>query len=222
LLEDLQKLKPTKGFCILIDMVGSVALKDRGLYEWCAAICNVISKSRTWLSGVGGGEEAEETDGRLLQQWGLLPLKIVGDCIMFYIPEATMPEDVSVLTIFSSLRSIVLDPVYPGTEVRVAAAFCEDSYEISFVKGTNDVYGKDIDLTARLLEKAQPQEILMNYGFYQQGWARQNECWPEFGEVHSVGSQQLKGFKEPVNIFRWCGPLVRSRTTRTAQPLTST
>src|SRR5439155_3243631 len=85
LLEDLQQLKPTKGFCILIDMVGSVALKDRGLYEWSAAICNVISKSRKWLSGLGDGEEAEETDGRLLQQWGLLPLKIVGDCIMFYI-----------------------------------------------------------------------------------------------------------------------------------------
>src|ERR1017187_8976104 len=95
--EDLQHLDLIPGYCILIDTVASVALKDRGLYDCCAGICNVIGKSREWLSILAPDEEIKETDGLCLQQRGLLPLKIIGDCVMFYIPEASMPKDASVL-----------------------------------------------------------------------------------------------------------------------------
>jgi hypothetical protein len=199
--ERLSELKPTPGYCIFIDIVDSVGLKDKGLYAWCAGTCNVIGKSRAWLSALGPSEEGG--DGK---QWGLLPLKITGDCIMFYIPANLMPHDASVLTIFESLRSTIREPVYPGCELRIAVTFCEDAYPITFVKGMNDIYGKDIDLTARLLDKAGPQEIVMNYDFYQQGWARMNDNWPAFGEVRPAGYEKLQGFKEPVNIYKWSGP----------------
>jgi hypothetical protein len=209
--EDLQRLERIRGYCILIDMVASVALKDRGLYDWCAGICNIIGKSREWLCGLSPDEENKGTDGLRLRQWGLLPLKIIGDCVMFYIPEASMPKGASALTIFSSLRYIVQEPVYPKLEVQVAAAFCNDAYNISFVTGTNDVHGKDIDLTFRLLEKAKSREILMNDEFYNRVRDLQNNYWPEFSEIREPSREILKGFKEPVQVYRWCDPQSESQ-----------
>jgi len=204
--EELGQLARTPGYCVLIDMVGSVALKQKGRAVWCAATCNIIDKSKGWLSGLDPREEASRDGALLLQQRGLLPLKVVGDCIMFYIPERTMPEHSSALTIFSALRSIIREPVYPGAEVRMAAAFCEDAYSISFVEGTNYVHGKDRDLTFRLLEKTGPQELLMNQPFYEKAWCLATEDWREFNEIDGPAPQNFKGFEEPIDICRWRGP----------------
>jgi len=210
--EELRDLKPTPGYCIFIDIVNSVALKDEGLSAWCDAMFRVVGKSRNWLDYFGD-EENNKPDDFFLQQRGLLPLKIMGDCIMFYIPETTMPPHVSAMSLFSSLQYIIRE--YPRPEVRIAATFCEDAYAITFVEGTNDIHGKDIDLTARLLKEANPQEIVMNEAFvwkarpvFEGRWS--NHDFREFGEVIGPCPTSLKGFKRPEKIYRWPGPRFES------------
>ena len=194
----------------MIDMVGSTALMDQGPEVWIPATENVITKSRAWLHGFGPGEE-RKMNGEFDLQWGLQPLKIIGDCVMFYIPEQTMPHGGSALSIFSSLQCIIREPVYPRPEVRIAAAFCEHAYDLTFLRGTNDVNGKDIALTARLLAVAEPQELIINEGFYLrasasfQGLQNKND-YREFGDVSRPLPQKFKGFKDPHNTYKWCGP----------------
>jgi len=127
---------------------------------------------------------------------------------MFFIPQNLMPQGATALSIFHSLQLIIKQYVYPKPEVRIAVTFCEDAYEITFVKGTRDVYGKDIDLAARLLKKANPQELVMNDLFYLRakcvfaGLANKNE-YREFSDIHGSWPEIIKGFKEPKNIYKW-------------------
>ena len=50
---------------------------------------------------------------------------------------------------------------------KVAIHYCEEVYNITFFKGYNDYYGKDIDLTVRLLSKAKENKIVISEPFYQ-------------------------------------------------------
>jgi len=90
--------------------------------------------------------------------------------------------------------------------VQVAVAFCKDAHNMSFIPGMNDVHGKGTDLTFRHLQKAKPQKILMNNEFYNQVRGRQNKYWPQFREILAPSRENLKGFKEPVQVYRWCDP----------------
>jgi len=53
-------------------------------------------------------------------------------------------------------------------KVKISAAYCREAYDITFLRGVQDIYGKDIDLTARLMSVAESQEIVMNAPFVEQ------------------------------------------------------
>jgi hypothetical protein len=134
--------KPTPGYCVFIDLVDSVALKDNGIVSWCDVMCNVISSARAGLDGIDG--EAEPVGGEsgspLIEPHGLQPLKVIGDCVMFYIPKRSMPAGADALTIFGALVNIIRVPKGDRRcmrpEVRVVVTSCEEVRAITFVKCT--------------------------------------------------------------------------------------
>ena len=80
---------------------------------------------------------------------------------MFFIPETEM-QDETPLTLFNGLINIVNDDEPYFKDVKIGATFCKESYDITFIEGNSDIYGKDVDLTARLATLANSQEIVMN------------------------------------------------------------
>jgi class 3 adenylate cyclase len=236
----LRRLKQTPGYCIFIDVVDSVAIKHKGIGAWCAAMCNVITEARGWLSGINN--EAEERKAKvgcsLTEPSGLPPLKVVGDCVIFYLPRLTMTRGADALTIFDGLLNLVRIPkeVRRGVqpELHVAICLCQDAYEVTFVKGVDDIHGKDVDLTARLLKEAGPQEIVMNEEFYLEArcvflnWReagnvrRPDDGYEQFANVQGPWTKSFRGFKAPVDIYKWHGPRLLPRPRRRAQPTPST
>jgi class 3 adenylate cyclase len=195
---------------------------------------NVISPAREWLSGIDQQTEGGEADP-LAELSGLPPLKVIGDCIMFYVPKRSMAIGADALTIFSSLLNIVQVPkgvsraVRP--EVHVAVTLCERAYEVTFVKGTDDIHGKDIDLAARLVKEAGPQELVMNEAFFLDAkcvfdkWRDAGNVGGIYEEIVNVQGPWTKGFsgfKEPLEIYKWRGPRLRARSRRPAESTTST
>lgn len=206
----------------MIDLVDSVALKDQGIGSWCAAMHNLIVQARSWLSGLMNEPGAEESGDPVIQPIGLRPLKVVGDCMMFYVPPHSMAKGADASTIFCSLVEIIRASkaisckIQP--EVHAAISWCQDAYEVTFVDGADDIHGKDIDLTARLLKEAGPQELVMNDAFYMMAkrifcsWRdagnRRGNQHPlnEIANVQGPWAKPLKGFKKPLAIYKWCGP----------------
>jgi class 3 adenylate cyclase len=209
-----EMLPKIPGYCIFIDVVDSVALKDKGLGAWCAAMCNLISPATDWLSGIGQRPEEVVTD-TLREPSGLSPLKVIGDCIMFYVP-IPLANGANALTVFSGLVNTVKERKPVGTdarlEVHAAVALCKNAYEVTFMKGTHDIHGKDIDLAARLLKEAGPQELVMNYAFWKEAkdafdkwhaYPNAGGSYEEFKNVQGPWTKSIKGFKEPLDIFKW-------------------
>lgn len=223
------QLKPTPGYCIFIDVVDSVALKQRGLEVWCNAICNVIAPARGWLAGLTQDSDLESADvnTRFVKPSGLSPLKVIGDCVMFYIRKKSLPKGADALTIFDQVLNIVRVPKGFGNgarpEVHVAITYCEEAYEITFVEGTDDIHGTGIDLAARLVNEAGPQEIVMNEKFYMEAkcdslnWRAAGNVRPledgyvQFESIQEPCVKSFKGFKDPMNIYKWRGRRVESK-----------
>jgi class 3 adenylate cyclase len=72
-----------------------------------------------------------------------------------------------------------------------------------------DIYGKDIDLTARLLSIAQPREIVMSETFVQrvrrdfETKARGNQDqFPEVNHITGPISETFRGFDTPIPVFK--------------------
>ncbi len=206
----LEGLKPTPGYCIFIDVVDSVALKDRGLGAWCDVMHNLSDRATSWLGGLDA--DCKHAEHGLYK---LVPLKIIGDCLMFYIPRRSMPAGADALTIFDALLNVVRAPDEP--EVHVAVSACRDAYEITFVDGVEDIHGRDIDLTARLVKEAGPQELIMNGAFYFEAatafrnWReagnvrKADDGYMQFANVQGPWTTFLKSFKQPESLYKWCG-----------------
>jgi hypothetical protein len=217
--ESLKDLKRTEGYCIFIDVVDSVAMKEQGIGAWCDVMHNLISAAMAWLSDLNEEAGNAESHNPFMQPNGLPPLKIIGDCLMFYIPTRSMPRGANTLNIFDALLNVVRVPKGLDCDVRpkvhVAVTWCEDAYEVTFVKGIEDVHGKDIDLAARLVKEAGPQELVMNEAFYLRAkcdflnWRcagnvrKQADGYEQFANVQGPWIKRLKGFRQPQNIYKW-------------------
>jgi len=187
--EKLATLAPISGYCVFIDIAGSTALKDGPIERWASFISNTFGNARAFL---------EPT---------LPPLKCLGDSLMFFIPESILNKTATPLSLFASLKSICSDPDPLFCEVKVGATYCTDAYELTFIKGTYDVYGKGIDLAARLLSRAESRELLMNEPFAQQ--IRQEfetidnkQAFSDVRRVVGPWPEQIRGFSRAVNIYK--------------------
>ena len=52
-------------------------------------------------------------------------------------------------------------------DCKIAMHYCSNVYNITFLKGYNDYYGKDIDKAARLMSKSGKNRIVFSEAFYQ-------------------------------------------------------
>jgi hypothetical protein len=125
---------------------------------------------------------------------------------MFFIPETEMQEETP-LTLFNGLTNIVNDEEPYFREVKIGATYCKESYDITFNEGTCDIYGKDIDLTARLAAIAESQEIVMNSEFVKKirdehRGILNKDNFPEINKIIGPERTKLKGFINEVEIFR--------------------
>lgn len=188
--EKIQSLPPTKGYCIFVDVVGSTAVKDLTIGEWALLFHNTFVNVSCFLPRYTP------------------PLKIIGDCCMFFIPELKMAEmRVSPLGLFIKLWNLSLNNPYWGTYLKISAVYCQQAYELTFSEGKDDVYGKDIDLTARLLQLADPQEIVMNEEFVKQirdTYSRMSdkENWSLAEKIVGPWPQKIKGFDQAIPIYK--------------------
>lgn len=145
--QKLEALQPTPGFCIFVDITGSTAMKAEGLREWVAFIHNFFRNCEFFLSPFG-------------------ILKGIGDEAMIYIEETDLTASgYDPLQIFDALWQIATenDPRLPT--VKIGAAYCTQVYPITFLAGSRDYYGVDIDLAARLKGLAAPKSIVINDKF---------------------------------------------------------
>ena len=115
----------------------------------------------------------------------------------------------------------------------MAVTACEDAYEVTFMPGTPDIQGKDIDLAARLVKDAGPQEMVMNKAFYDQprcnflNWRStgnvrgREDGYMQFENVQGPWSKSVKGFDEAVDIYKWCDPRLRRQSASPARRTSS-
>ncbi|MEI7731153.1 MAG: hypothetical protein WCO56_16370 [Verrucomicrobiota bacterium] len=184
----LKSLQPTPGYCIFVDIVGSTALKDSSISEWCKFIHHTFNSTQFHIPVP------------------IQPLKSIGDCLMYYIPEPQMCGETP-LSLLAGLYGLTRHTDAILRDVRVSIGYCQDVYAVSFLLGMHDFYGKDIDLTSRLLAIAQSKEILMNEPFYQQvrmefSHHQNFEQYPCMLEIQGPWTQTMKGFRQPLRVFK--------------------
>ncbi len=142
--QKIDALPATPGFCVFLDIVGSTALKDQSLHRWAALIHNTFANIAAF----------PPLDG--------MPLKCLGDALMFYIPERILASKrENALTLFAGIVHVLQDRNPLFREIK-AAAVRGTAYELSFVRGQPDFYSKDIDLCARLLSISKARRVVMN------------------------------------------------------------
>jgi len=199
----LEKLQPTRGYCIFVDIVGSTEMKSAGIRAWIPLIHNTFANIRTFLTPFA-------------------PLKAIGDELMFFVADAVVQETgESALTFFSGLASIARDADRIFKSVKIAAAYCCDAYDITFVPGRSDIYGRDIDLTARLLTLASSREIIMNELFVRRvrdcyATAGNKQDFPEVGQIIGPWLERFKGVEGYTPVYRL--PDVRNQDRDREQP----
>jgi len=145
------------GTCIFIDIVNSTNIKyttDFG--DWGRKLNNTFN----FIS--------------ILNEFPSHIVKGIGDEIMLYIPD----EDLAIRKhcnnyfalleeLYATLYNIKNFPVEGlFLQCKVAIHYCEDVYNITFLEDYNDYYGKDIDLSARLMSKARPNRIIVSAKYH--------------------------------------------------------
>lgn len=150
----LENLRKTPGYCVFIDICDSTQLKDLEIHEWVIRIKNTFS----WVGS--------------FSPFGIL--KGIGDELMFYISEEKLIwlEKNKPVSYYSPLQMLQTLHEFVKNEecqepVKIAICYCEDVYHITFIEDTDDYYGKDIDLTARLAGDSKENSIIMNKRFFE-------------------------------------------------------
>ena len=133
--------------------------------------------------------------------WRNGPFKIIGDCAMFFIPEAALDEKSDhALFLFDRLYGLAAeldDSSY--RDVRVCVSFCQEAYDLTFEPDRPDVYGMDISLAFRLLRVANAREVVMNEEFVRRVreiYSRLHDKVP-YSEVEKIVGpwpEEIKGF----------------------------
>ena len=178
------------GYCIFVDIVGSTALKAAPITQWAGWFHNTFINA---VSELG---------------WNHGPLKIIGDCAMFFIEHGK----VNALQLYERLYKLAAEPddrVYRS--VKIAACSCSEAFYLTFERDRKDVYGQDIDLTHRLLGLAEEREIVMNERFVldvKEAHSKIGDkaAHPEVDCIFGPWPQRIKGFDKPVPIFKTVVP----------------
>lgn len=177
----LSEIPPSPGTCFFIDIVNSTRTKYRyGLKTWGRMLNNTFN----FIS--------------ILNDFPDNVVKGIGDEIMLFIPDEELSRKSSyhdyyglLLEIYATLDNIKNFPEEGlFMQCKVAIHYCTDAYNITFLEGTNDYYGRDIDLTARLTSKAKANRIVLSEAFYKKALA-------DFNKNPDVGGDVLDHVSKP-------------------------
>lgn len=147
----------------------------------CPGICFFMDINRsTDMKYLGGlkdwGRKLNNTFNHLLyaNHFEKNIVKGIGDEIMLFIPDETLSRKKSNNTCYAILEDIYaalfLIKNHPDPDLllncKVAIHYCTEVHNITFFEGTDDYYGSDIDLTARLMSKSIENRIVISEKFY--------------------------------------------------------
>ena len=183
-------MKPTPGYCIFIDIVGSTAMKQKSMYTWISQIYNCFQDTESFF--------------RKYQ-----PLKSIGDELMYFIEETDLANDgESVFLLYDRLFGIAANNKQGYPQTKICAAYCESVFPLTFLKDTRDYYGIDIDRAARLKEvqpPLQPREILIDEGMYSRITQLESSSGTSLNSLNnnrSEGSFAAKGIQGEIKYHR--------------------
>lgn len=157
LVKILNRIPTCPGTCIFIDLVESTGIKyKKGIGHWGKLINNTFN----FIS--------------ILNDFPENIVKGIGDELMIYIPDEALAQKESlnnhyaiVEELYSTLLNIKSFPVKNlFMDCKMSIHYCLNVYNISFLKGYNDYYGKDIDMAARLMSKSGKNRIVFSDAFY--------------------------------------------------------
>ncbi len=188
--QKVRNLVPTPGYSVFVDISGSTAMKDQELHRWASKIYNAFANVRTFMPD------------------GSYPLKSLGDALLYFIPKSRLRDARQVpLQLFDGLASIVddVDAIFPEQKAAIVSG---EAYELTFIRDRPDVYGKDVDLAARLASIAKAREVVMNRAFYEEVMADYTRAGAGAGfeKVKLIAQRppaNLKGFSSPVEVFAY-------------------
>nr|NQU92964.1 hypothetical protein [Bacteroidota bacterium] len=158
MLDEINDLETVPGVCIFIDLINSTGDKfENPDLSWIRKLNNTFN----FIS--------------ILNDFPDFVVKGIGDELMLYLPDTDIKSGRSITDYYSLLHEIyatmdnlihhpVKDIFY---ECKVGIHYCTDVYNISFFEGVNDYYGTDIDMSARLMKKAQGNRIVLSEKFYE-------------------------------------------------------
>ncbi len=189
-------LKPTPGVCIFIDLINSTGDKfEQANNTWIQKINNTF----TFIS--------------FINEFPKFVVKGIGDELMIYLPDKDLRKSRSFNNYFSLLNEIyaTMDTLihHPLKEIfyecKVGIHYCTNVYNITFFEGVNDYYGIDIDLSARLMKKAQGKRIVMSEDFYDKVMEdviklNINKTETLINEISKTYIEDFKGVPEPVEF----------------------
>ncbi|MBN1197776.1 MAG: hypothetical protein JXA23_00395 [Bacteroidales bacterium] len=186
--EFLASIPTSPGTCFFIDINKSTDLKyTGGLPDWGRKLNNTFN----FIS--------------LLNDFPDNIVKGIGDEIMLFIPDEKLREKKTIKTYYQLLEEIY-STVYniksfPVSEMflpcKVSIHYCTEVYNVTFFKGANDYYGRDIDLTARLMTKAMENRIVLSEKFLQkvQHDLLELELPSDYGCLSHVSEKLLETFR---------------------------
>lgn len=190
--EKVATLGPTPGYCIFIDIVGSTAMKQSGIHSWVAKIYNCFADADSFF-----GE--------------FKPLKSIGDELMYFIEEADLVEKgESALYLYDSLFQIAENTKESYPETKICAAFCSSVYPLTFLKGTKDYYGIDIDRAARLKGNEvniESRQIVIDAGMHERviqaaSLIANSGQFSSLAGIKEAEVFEAKGISDPIRFYR--------------------
>lgn len=193
-------LRPVPGLCVFMDIVGSTAMKHRSFREWVLLIHNSFVNAGTLLSA-------------------FRPLKGIGDELMYYVEDRDLAAlGSSPLRVFEALYQLATDRdrIYPLT--KIVAAHCTSVYSMTFLRGSRDYYGIDIDRCARLRgidPEPREREVVIDSRMYEQLRAEYEQPgmnqFDSFLQLHGPTTHEAKGIPDPIRVYRTVANATRDR-----------
>ena len=154
----LKELPKCPGICIFIDIVNSTTVKySTPIEDWGKKLNNTFN----FIS--------------FLNDFPENVVKGIGDEIMLYIPDEDLKSKTSyndlyslleeIYATFDNIKNFPLDDIFMTCKASIH--YCTEVYNITFFEGANDYYGRDIDISARLMSKSKEHRVVISEKFYQ-------------------------------------------------------
>jgi class 3 adenylate cyclase len=191
----LRAIPKCPGTCIFVDIVSSTEVKYTcDIALWGRRLNNTFN----FIS--------------LLNDFPENIVKGIGDEMMLFIPDTVLAKKHAINDYYSLLEEVYATILnlqrFPLQDMfyhcKLSIHYCTEVYNVTFLKGFNDYYGRDIDLSARLMGKTRAGRLVFSETFYRKvlgdlrnkGISRDKTC---LNQVSVKMTEEFKGIPKPVS-----------------------